>query len=111
MKTFVQPGEVLPLTAPSGGVVSGTAYLIGSLVVIALVDAAETVRFSAMLTGVVEHAKVSAQAWSEGAKLYWDNSAKLFTTTAGGNTLVGVAAAGALNPSATGRIRLDGVAR
>lgn len=111
MKTFVQPGEVLPLTAPSGGVVSGTAYLIGSLVVIALVTAAENARFSAMLTGVVEHAKVSAQAWAEGAKIYWDNSAKNFTTTAGGNTLVGVAAAAAANPSATGRVRLDGVAR
>jgi predicted RecA/RadA family phage recombinase len=111
MKTFVQPGEVLPLTAPSGGVVSGKAYLIGSLVIIALVDAAETVRFSAMLTGVVEHTKVSAQEWAEGVKIYWDNSAKLFTTTSGGNTLVGVAAAFAANPTATGRVRLDGVAR
>ena len=111
MKTYSSPGEVVTLTAPTGGVVSGTAYLIGSLVVVAVVTAAETLKFDALARGVVSHAKVSAQAWTEGVKLYWDNSAKNFTTTSGGNTLVGVAAAAADNPSATGLIRLDGVAR
>jgi predicted RecA/RadA family phage recombinase len=111
MKNYVEPGEVLELTAPSGGVVSGTAYKIGSLVVVATVTVAQTVKFSALVVGVVTHAKVSAQAWTEGVKLYWDDSAKLFTTSAGGNTLVGVAAAAAANPSATGSVRLDGVAR
>ena len=111
MENYDQEGEVVPFTAPTGGVVSGTAYLIGSLVVVALVTAAETVMFSALVKGVVTHAKVSAQAWTEGVKLYWDDTAKNFTTTSGGNTLCGVAAAAAANPSATGKIRLDGVAR
>jgi len=111
MKTYIQSGEVVEFTAPSGGVVAGTAYLIGSLLVVATVTAAEAAKFDGLVTGVVTHAKVSAQAWTEGAKLYWDNSAKDFTTTAGGNTLIGVAAAAAANPSATGKIRLDGVAR
>lgn len=111
MKTYSQPGEVIALTAPTGGVTKGTAYKIGSLVVVATVTAAETVKFSAICRGVVTHAKVAAQAWTEGVKLYWDDTAKNFTTTAGGNTLVGVAAAAADNPSATGYIRLDGVAR
>ena len=77
----------------------------------ALVTAAETVQFSALVKGVVTHAKVSAQAWTEGVKIYWDDSAKNFTTTSSGNTLCGVAAAAAANPSATGYVRLDGVAR
>jgi len=111
MKNFDQEGEVIPLTAPSGGVVSGTAYKIGSLVVVALVTVAQTVAFSAIVKGVVTHAKVSTQAWTEGLKIYWDDGAKNFTSTAGGNTLVGVAAAAAANPSATGQVRLDGVAR
>ena len=111
MKNYVQPGEVLELTAPSGGVLTSKAYKIGSLVVIATVDADQTDAFSALLVGVVEHAKVSAQAWTEGVKIYWDDSAKLFTTTSGGNTLVGVAAEVAANPSALGKVRLDGVAR
>lgn len=111
MQNYVQPGEIVEFTAPSGGVVSGTGVLIGSLVVIATVTAAQTVRFNGIVTGVVLHAKTSAQAWTEGVKLYWDNSAKVFTTSAGGNTLAGVAAVAAANPSATGYVRLDGAAR
>jgi len=111
MKNYAQPGEVHPFTAPAGGVTSGTAYLIGAVLVVALQSAAAGVKFSGMVTGVVDHAKVSAQAWTEGVKVYWDNAAKNLTTTSGGNTLVGVAAKAAANPSATGRVRLDGVAR
>ena len=111
MKTFAQDGEVIELTAPSGGVVSGSAYLIGSLVVVALVTAAEAAKFNALVTGVVEGAKTSAQAWTEGVKIYLDVSPREFTTTSSGNTLCGVAAAAAANPSATGVVRLDGVAR
>src|SRR3972149_7807828 len=109
MKTYVSEGDVLTLTAPTDGVVSGTAYLIGSLVVIATRTVAQTLEFEGQVTGVVSHAKVSAQAWTEGAKIYWDDTAKNFTTTSGGNTLVGVAAEAAANPTATGRVRLDGV--
>ena len=111
MKTYVSEGDVLTLTAPTAGVVSGTAYLIGSLVVIATRTVAQTLEFEGQVTGVVSHAKVSAQAWTEGAKIYWDDTAKNFTTTSGGNTLVGVAAEAAANPTATGKVRLDGVAR
>ena len=111
MKTYAQEAAVVSFTAPSGGVVSGTAYLIGSLLVVATHSAAEAATFQGQVTGIVTHAKTSAQAWTEGAKIYWDNSGKVFTTTSGGNTLVGVAAAAAANPSATGSIRLDGVAR
>jgi predicted RecA/RadA family phage recombinase len=111
MINYVAPGEIVELTAPSGGVVTGTAYLIGSLVVVAMVTVAQTLKFSAMVTGVADLTKVSAQAWTEGVKVYWDDSAKNFTTTSGGNTLAGVAAAAAANPSATGQVRLDGVAR
>jgi predicted RecA/RadA family phage recombinase len=56
----------------------------------------------------VEVAKVSAQAWTVGAPIYWDDTAKLFTTTSTSNTLAGVAVAAAANPSATGRVRLNG---
>jgi predicted RecA/RadA family phage recombinase len=111
MKTFRQAGDVLELTAPTDGVVSGTAYLIGSLVVVALVTVAETLSFAGMVTGVAEVAKVSAQAWTEGAKIYWDDTAKKFTTTSSANTLVGVASEAADNPSATGMVRFDGVVR
>lgn len=114
MKNFVQEGDVLTLTAPMGDVVSGTAYKIGSLVVVATISAAAGDPFTAITRGVVSYTKPGTQAWAEGVKIYWDNSAKKFTTTSGGgNTLVGVAAeaVGAGADETTGKVRLDGVAR
>lgn len=113
MKNYVESGEVLTLTAPSGGVVSGVAYKIGSLIVVATVTVAQTLPFAAIVTGVISYTKPGSQAWTEGVKVYWDNSAKKFTTTSGGNTLAGVAAeaVGSGAGETTGKVRLDGVAR
>jgi predicted RecA/RadA family phage recombinase len=91
MKTYKQPGTVLTLTAPTGGVVSGTAYLIGTLVVIATKTVAETLPFEALVVGVVDVPKAVEEGWTEGLKIYWDDTAKEFTATVGANTLVGVA--------------------
>ena len=91
MKTYKQGGGVLTLTAPTGGVVSGTAYLIGSLVVIATVTVAQTLPFAALVVGCVDVPKVNDEAWTEGLKLYWDDTAKKFTSVVSTNTLCGVA--------------------
>jgi predicted RecA/RadA family phage recombinase len=93
MKNYISTGKVLTLTAPSGGVVSGTAYLIGGLLVVATVTAAEGALFAAVTCGVVDLPKAADDAFSEGEKVYWDNSAMKITETSGGNTLVGVALA------------------
>jgi predicted RecA/RadA family phage recombinase len=118
LNNYDSPGEVVTLTTPSGGVVSGTGKLIGSLFVIptvtitaAQVTADPTIKFAGLVIGVVEMAKTSAQAWTEGVKVYWITATSLVTTSAGGNTLIGVAARAAANPSATGFVRLDGMAR
>lgn len=107
-KTFVQEGDDLEFTAPAGGVVSGTGVKIGDGFVVAEVTAAATEKFNGRRTGVVEHAKVSAQAWTEGQQINWDNTAKLMTTVTTGNFKVGYAAAAAANPSATGKVVLHG---
>jgi predicted RecA/RadA family phage recombinase len=114
VKTYHSPGEVVTLTAPVGGVVTGSAYKIGALVVVATGDAEAAEKFEGIAEGVIQVAKVSAQAWTEGVKVYFDHDASpapVFTTTSGGNTLVGVAATAAANPSSTGSVRFDGVAR
>ena len=46
-------------------------------------------------------------AVSQGAKLYWDNTNKVLTTTASGNTIVGVAAEAALSGDANAKILLN----
>jgi len=93
MKTYKQGGGVLTLTAPSGGVVSGSAYLIGTLLVIATKTVAQTLPFPALAIGVVDVPKVADEVWTEGLKIYWDDTAKKFTLDddTGANPLVGVA--------------------
>lgn len=108
--TNVQPGNVIELTAPVGGVTTGVPVLIGSLLVIPQVTAIATAKFNALVTGVVTMAKTSAQAWTEGQKVYWDDGNSRADSAATVGMLIGVAAKVAANPSATGTIRLNGVA-
>ena len=93
MKTYKQPGTVLTLTAPTGGVVSGTAYLVGGVIVIATETVAQTLPFAALVVGVVDVPKNADEAWTEGKKIYWDVADANFTDDAdtGTNQLVGVA--------------------
>lgn len=106
---FSQPGDIVTLTAPTGGVVSGTPYLIGNLLVVAMFSAAQTLPFEGATEGIFTLAKASGQAWTEGANLYWDNSAKNFTTTSTANYYAGVAAAAAASGDTTGKVRLNGI--
>ena len=120
---YVQPGKILSLTTPGGGVVSGSPYKIGSLVVIATVTvtadevtADATIKFAALVEGVVTVPKTTSggSAFVEGAKVYWDNSASKFTGAVisdSGDVVVGVATAAAADSATTGSVRLDGVVR
>ena len=108
MKTYERPGEELEFTAPAGGVTSGTGVKIGDILVIATTTAAAGERFLGLRVGVVEHAKLSAQAWTEGQRVLWDDVNKRFTTVTTGNFIAGAAAAAAANPSATGKVLLYG---
>ena len=107
MKNYVQRGDVLSLTAPYA-VAAGAGQLVGSLFAVATSAADNAAAVEGATTGVFDLPKVSAQGWSVGAKIYWDDSAKNCTTTSSGNTLIGAAVAVASNPSATGRVRLNG---
>lgn len=110
-KNFIQPGDRLTLQVPddSGAVAiaSGEGFLIGSIFGVAITDVAVGEGGAFETTGVWELAKTSAQAWTVGQKIYWNDTQRLVTTTAGGNTLIGVAVAVAANPSATGLVRLN----
>jgi len=107
MKDFVQPGEVITVTAPYDAV-SGAGVLVGSLFGVATTTVLSGASVELQTTGVIMFDKVSAQAWTVGARIYWDNTAKLCTTGASGNKLIGVATAVAANPSSYGEVRLNG---
>ena len=92
-KNLVQDGSILTFLAPSGGVVSGTGYLIGGTFGVANSTAAEGKPFALSLSGVWTLPKAATVTPAPGALLYWDNTAKNVTTTSAGNTLIGVHAA------------------
>lgn len=100
MKTYVQSGDTVAMTAPYA-VLSGGGAQVGSLFGVAQADAANGATVQLLTRGVVTIAKTSALAIAAGAKLYWDNANKVVTTTASTNLLVGVALEAAANPSAT----------
>jgi len=106
MINYIQKGENLTLVAPSGGVIAGRFYVIGTLVVVAMSTVAVGESFVGVTGGVFSHAKLSAQAWTQGAAVYWDAVANLLTTVSTDNTLVGPATAAAANPSGTGYVLL-----
>ena len=110
MKNFVQEGDILTVVAPAA-VLSGAGVLVGTIFGIAQTGAASGAEVAIKRKGVFTHAKTSAEAWTSGAKVYWDNTNKVFTSTAGTNQLVGAAVAAAANPSATGTVLLDGAVR
>ena len=110
MRNFVQAGVVITHRL-AAAVASGDLLLIGSLGAVATGAGAIGDQVACKVTGVFTLPKVEAQAWTVGAKIYWAAGSSQMTTASSGNTLVGVAAAAAANPSTTGQVRLDGVAR
>lgn len=110
MKTAIQDGEVLTLAAPYD-VASGAGALVGTIFGVAQVTAASGADVPLVRRGVFTLAKATGAAWTLGAKLYWDNTNKVCTTTATSNTLIGAAAAAAASGDATGSVLLDGAIR
>lgn len=110
MKSAVQKGEVLSFTAPYA-VASGAPFKVGAFVAVAQNTTASGAAVEGQMEGVYNLPKTSAQAWSIGDKIYWDDTNKVMTTTATSNTLVGAATAAAANPSSVGQVYLDGVIR
>lgn len=108
MKNFVQRGDTLTLVAPYD-VASGAGLLVGAIFAVATAAALNTKDVEARTEGVYDLPK-AAGAVTQGAKLYWDNAAKNVTTTAAGNTLIGVATQAAAGGDATTRVKLGIVA-
>lgn len=105
---FVQPGEVVTLTAPYQRN-AGQAAKIGTIIGVAVSTIASGARGEFALTGVWTLTKATGAAWTEGALIYWDDTARNCTTTSTSNTRIGVAAAAAASGDTTGVVRLNGM--
>lgn len=107
MKNWIQHGDTVTVVAPAT-VLSGAGLLVGALFGVAISDATSGDNMEMITTGVVDLTK-AAVAVTQGAKVYWDNSAKNVTTTVGTNTLIGCAIVAAAIGDAIVRVRLNGV--
>ncbi len=111
MKNYVSSGATLTITA-GANIASGAGVLAGAIFGVAAGDIANGAVGTINLTGVYDLPKVGSQAWTVGAKVYWDAANARCTTVASGNTLIGVAAlaVGSGAGETTGRVRLNGTA-
>jgi predicted RecA/RadA family phage recombinase len=89
-KNFIAEGETLVVTAPYARL-SGEGTLVGSIFGVATHDALINTDLVIALEDIWELAKTDSQAWTVGARIYWDDTTKLCTTTASTNKLIGVA--------------------
>lgn len=106
MKNAIQDGKVLTLTAPYT-VLSGAGAQVGSIFGVATADVTSGAEGEFETEGVFDLAKTSAQAWTQGQKIYWNNSTKLCDTDGTVGMQIGRATAVAANPSSTGYVKLD----
>lgn len=107
----IESGDNITMIAPSGGVVAGNPYLIGSLFGIALQTAAQGENFILQTEGVFSITKLTSDDVSAGAILYWDNTSnKRLTTTSTSNYKVGAATSAAGTSATKVDCRLNGIA-
>src|SRR3569623_2199117 len=106
MKNFVQKGNALTLTADRT-LAAGDAMLVGKIYGVAYDDLAAAATGEVLTEGVCDLTALSTDTAAIGDVPYWDNTNHRLTTTATGNTRVGVAVAAKAAAATTARIKLD----
>ena len=109
MKNFIKSSKTLALLAPYL-VASGAGFQVGAIFAVASSDAANGADVVGETEGVFALTKTSAQAWTVGQKIYWDNGNKRCDSDGTVGMLIGTAHVIAANPSATGEVILNGTA-
>lgn len=104
--TYSQPGHTLTLTAPYA-VASGGGALVGSVFGVATSTIASGDPGEFATVGVWSLSKTSAQAWTEGQRIYWDDANKRCDSDSSLGQFIGCATAAAENPSSTGYVKLQ----
>jgi predicted RecA/RadA family phage recombinase len=107
---YVQPGKILTLTAPYARATAGLGAQVGSIFGVALKAVDNGAEGEFAVDGVWTLAKTSAQAWTQGQKIYWDDNNKRCDSDSTLGMLIGVAVEAAADPSSTGVVRLNGAA-
>lgn len=109
MKNFIQNGDVVTLLAPYA-LLGGQGFQVGTLFAVASSDAAigAEVEGSCEAGSVFRLAAASVDVVAQGAKIYWDNTAKVATTVVSTNIVIGCAVAAKAAGVLTLDVRLNG---
>lgn len=110
MINYLHSGDTLPLIAPYAAP-SGGGIKVGAIFGVACGSAQAGVLVEVKRTGAFLMPSVAADTFAQGAKVYWDDTAKTCTSTAGTNMLIGAAIDGKSSGIASVRVVLDGIAR
>ena len=112
MKNFIQPGNIITLTAPGGGATSGSPVIVGAFFGIAAYNAAEGQPVETQLTGVFELPLESDVAINQGDQCYWNASLGVVTNVSSTNAalLIGACTESVISSAPTVRVRLKGSA-
>ena len=108
-KSYIQPGRVLTVPAPTGGAVSGAPVLIGALFGVAQNDALEGADLEILTEEVVELPKATPLAIDLGDRLFWNTGDGVLDKTATAQVCVGVAVVAAASADAVVRVKLGAV--
>ena len=107
-KNFIQKGDTITWTNSTGSdVASGDVVVVGTLVCVAMVDIGNGKSGGLATSGVYELAAITTGAFTQGAALYWDATAKKLTTVTTSNTLAGPAWKAKASAEATAWVRLN----
>lgn len=106
MRNFIQDGETLSLVAPYN-VLAGGGFKVGAIFAVAVDDALSGASVEGVTEGVFSLAKTSAQAWTQGQRVYWDDTNKRCDSDSTVGLLIGSATVAAANPSSTGAVCLN----
>ncbi|GAA4220257.1 hypothetical protein GCM10022253_23990 [Sphingomonas endophytica] len=105
MKIFVQEGRTLDFVA-DGAVKAGVPVLVGVILVIPATNAAAGQTYSGWIEGVFV-LPCQGQAWATNCiALYWDAANARVTTSANGNTKIGMTAAPKVAADIVGNVKL-----
>ena len=95
MKTQVQQGDALYVTAPAGGMTSGNGYTFSKVFGISAYSTPATTVGVVYIRGVFTINKKAADTFAMGDIVYWDNTLFQTTSTSTSNRPIGVAGAAA----------------
>lgn len=106
--SFIQPGDVMEFTAPSGGVTKGVPVLIGGLPVVPVDTVAAASLFRGAVNGVHTLPKTTTETWTETQPAFWDAAnGKVSNDPTVGHLPIGSIAAAATSSDTTGVVRLN----